>query len=353
MKKNTYFTLLISAVLAFSSCKPEDVIKEEELVVPTSYSFENSSFSGQTTRLDMLSELVDYIETANAGNVTLDENKMINMYKGSDFENVALNTSGKQLYDKTSIILRDKIENYLKEASTTSSLNQTAGRDTSGISNSTGTRARMLTSKGIEYSEFVEKSIMAATFMDQALNNYLANFELDDNSSATFKAGEGTAMQHHWDEAYGYFTDSKNFPREGTTRFWSGYSNRVDPIIYSNKTIGIAFRTGRAAINAGKIDIAKAQREVIKKEWTKLAAAMAIRYLNSSKTNFSTTTSKLHTLTEAYGFVLALKVAGSDVDTILNTMETTSFYDLTELQLTEISNSLADQFGLKTVQSSL
>lgn len=353
MKIQYYIAIGLASLLSFTSCKPDEVDPEPEaLNVPATYNFDNVSFSGQTTRLDMLTELNNYIKTANNGTTVLDSAKVMNMFYGSGFTNEALNTSGKQLADKTSIAFKDLIENNLKGIAATSSLNRTASKGTSGTLTSTS-KTIIVDANGFEYVQLLQKGIMSSVFMDQALNNYLANILLDDNTSTSFKAGEGTAMAHHWDEAYGYLTDALDFPTSGINRFWGSYSNEVNPIIGSNAKLSLAFRTGRAAILANKRDVVEAQRDIIRAEWSKVAAAISIHYLNLAKASFTDLPVKSHALSEGYGFIIGVKVAGGNVDSILTAFETTGMYDLTEAQLTDFSNTIATIYGLKSLESSL
>lgn len=354
MKKIVY-SISILSVFIFSSCKKETE-KETPLPtiqVPATYSFSDVDFSGQITRQDMLTAMANYIKPSNDGTVALDSIKLLNMYSGTGFDNAALNTSGKQLSNKTASIFKEKMLNFLKELAHTSKLNRPGSKGISGTVTSP-VRKVLVDGKGFEFTQAFQKGIMSSVFMEQALNNYLANILLDDNTSATYKPGLGTDMAHHWDEAYGYFTDSKNFPTEGVSRFWGDYSDGVNLFISSNAALGLAFRTGRQAIVENNKTIVKTQAEIIKAEWTKVAAANAIHYINDAKKDFGDNAVKFHELSECYGFVIGIQIGGGSVaESILKTFEQTGFYDISEVQLTEISNKISTEFKLKSVESSL
>ena len=89
-------------------------------------------------------------------------------------------------------------------------------------------------------------------------------------------------MEHHWDEAYGYFTSATDYPTSGTNRFKYA-NNTLEQVIGSATTIATAFRTIRAAISAGVTDDALAQAAIIETAAQQMVAGMAIHYLNRTK----------------------------------------------------------------------
>jgi hypothetical protein len=350
MRNIIRYSSIVLGILALVACKKEDPAPvDESLMVPETYNFENVSFSGQTIRMDMLTELVNYVKTANSGKVALDSAKLFNMFNGSGFTNEALNGTTKNLASKTSAAYLESYKNTLADAAVVSKLDREASKGVSGTLTSTS-RTILVNAKGFEYKESVEKNGMATIFIDQAVNYYLANILLDDNK--TVVPGEGTAMMHHWDEAYGYFTPSLDFPNATTDKFWSKYATTVNPIIGCNAIIGNAFRTGRAAIVANKTDIVAEQRAIIIKEWQRIAAANVIGYINKAKAGYTDVPVRIHSLTECYGFLLAIQITGVDVSSILTTLDA-GLLDISETQLTEFSNTVANKFDLKSVQSSL
>ena len=54
---------------------------------------------------------------------------------------------------------------------------------------------------------------MGAVFYYRATSVYLTDEGMEVDNEEII-AGEGTAMEHHWDEAYGYFGASDSFPNE-------------------------------------------------------------------------------------------------------------------------------------------
>ncbi|MDX5418954.1 MAG: DUF4856 domain-containing protein, partial [Hymenobacteraceae bacterium] len=103
-----------------SSCsKDED--DSPSYTVPQTYNFENVNYSGQTDRISMLTELDGYVKTGNNGTL-LDAQKMKNMYANvnAPFSEARLNTSGKQLKDKTIVSAQSTFESYFDAAATAS-----------------------------------------------------------------------------------------------------------------------------------------------------------------------------------------------------------------------------------------
>ena len=166
---------------------------------------------------------------------------------------------------------------------------------------------------GQEWTQLIEKGLMSACFASQMTGNYLAGIESDDNSVAVDPANGKfyTEMEHHWDEAYGYFTDAVDYPTNGTNRFWGKYANNtLETLLGSATTISRAFRTGRAAITAGLTDQVPAQVAIIQEEVRRMVAGMAIHYLNSTKQKVADGESQNkvnHYMSEAWAFIYGMQ----------------------------------------------
>ena len=120
-----------------------------------------------------------------------------------------------------------------------------------------------------------------------------------------------TEMEHHWDEAYGYFTDAVDYPTNGADRFWGKYANNtLETLLGSATAISEAFRTGRAAIAAGITADVPAQVAIIQEEARRMVAGMAIHYLNSTKQKVAdgeTQNTVNHYMSEAYAFIYGIQ----------------------------------------------
>src|SRR5690606_22942360 len=228
MKLKTLSLGLISGLMVLTSCSSDDDASPDEqgYEVPATYEFSRNnettiSFSGQSDRLNMLSELSTYLKTD--ANWPLDATKALNMYSNTDtpFENEDLNSSTKQLKDKTAASrdyfatntvvkaeIQAEFETWLVEAATVSeSGEETAIEGFPGIADG----IRLVDGNGLEIQQVIEKSLMGACFLDQVLNHYLSLSVLDEATNVENNDNEVleeesnyTTMEHKWDEAYGY-----------------------------------------------------------------------------------------------------------------------------------------------------
>lgn len=301
----------LSAFALFSSCSEDDDDGLPTYDVPATYSFQNVNYSGQTARMAMLSELDAYIKTGNNGAV-LDAQIMKNMYANANapFADASLNTSGKQLKDKTIATAQSVFEDYFDAvAAASKSKGAAATNGTAGILTTADNKKYLVDANGVEYGQVITKGLMGAVFYNQAVEGYLTENKIGpatDNSNVT--PGEGTKMEHHWDEAFGYFGAPTDFPANlSNLKFWANYSNQVNAALNSNKTIMDAFIKGRAAISAKDMAGKDAAAATLRTEWERLVAASAIHELNAAKTNVADQAKKSHYLSEAIGFVMGLK----------------------------------------------
>lgn len=330
MKFSSNTLLVASAALAigFSSCQPDETIS---YTVPETYNFENVSYSGQTDRLNMMEEITSYIKSAHVANATaLDATKLKDMYgdnTGNHFSTADLNSSTKQLKSKTVATEQSNFEAYMDAVAVASqSTGMTASNGQAGIAaNNAGTKFYLLNENGIELAQVIEKGLMGACFYYQGTAVYLGAGKMEvDNSTVT--DGKGTAMEHHWDEAFGYFGINKDFPTNTTDiRFWGKYVNKHEAVYPLNKKVMDAFLKGRAAISGKDLDTRDAQITELRKNWELVVAATSIYYLNNVKDDLATDpVAAYHGLSEVYGFISSLKhgtgtsgITASQVNTIL------------------------------------
>lgn len=298
----------IASSIAFSSCNDD---KDPSYNVPQTYNFENVNTSGQATRLSMLGELDTYIKTGNAGSV-LSAQKMKNMYANANapFADAALNTSGKQLKDKTVATAVSEFEGYFDALATASLKAGTpAVNGTAGILTTADNKKYLVNENGVELGQLVQKGLMGAVFYFQVVDGYLSTEKIGaavDNK--TVVPGEGTKMEHHFDEAFGYFGAPTDFPANLTNlKYWANYSNQVNPALGSNKTIMDAYLKGRAAISAKDMKGKDEAVATLRTEWERLVAASAIHEMNAAKLNIADQAKKSHYLSEAKGFLMGLK----------------------------------------------
>ncbi len=354
--------------------------------VPASYTFERNgtttvSFGGQTQRLEMLSEMVTYLKTANTAGIEVSEATVNAMYENShtwiDTDNLGLTGSSKQLKSKTAYGqaggsadagVQSMFMDYFSSMSTISAATTTGNEDgaagADGIWANDGVKGPYLMSgKGMEYAQLIEKGLMCAVFMNQMTVNYLANISNDNNTDLETDKNY-TKMEHHWDEAYGYFTSATDYAASGngTDRFWGKYASKRESVLQSASKISAAFRAGRTAIINKDYDLRDGFVYIINEEIIKVSAGTAIHYMKYAKDHITDNTAKNHALSEAYAFTNGLKyahnsisgvgISASEVDQVLNLIGT-DFTLVTLSNLTDAIDLLASKTGLTNKVSAL
>ena len=346
--------------------------EETALVVPSTYTFVGGedvstvSFSGQMQRLEMLTEMVTLMKTGNTQGTVLDGTTLRNMYANSgytwiDAPNLGLNNTTKQLRSKTAkndVGVQAMFEDFIDSIVVNSTFNVVGSYGQAGIWTN-GTKNYLQSATGVEYIQLIEKGLMGAVFLNQMLCNYIGNIASDDNT-AIVDGKTYTDMQHHWDEAYGYFTSATDYPINGTDRFWGRYANLREPVLGSATKIAEAFRTGRAAIDANDFAIRDAQATIIRDEMLKVVAGTAIHYLNEAKANIADDALKNHVLSEAWAFIDDLRFGEFNSGTGLTTTEIDTaldfFNDFSTVTITDLNTAvdfIASRTGLEGVKNSL
>jgi hypothetical protein len=392
------FSALSIVALSISSCSNDDSSTGEETPnysVPSTYTFERNStttvdFSGQSSRLLMLEEMGNVIKTAATEGTQASSSVLTNMYSNTNnaFSSTVLNTSGKQLKDKTAAS-KDYFELYQGGGTTTEKLSVqaffetqlTLAQEASVGTNAAaavagvyldGTSKRLFAANGLEPQQVLLKGMMGASFLDQVVNNYLSKNKLDEgtnkvnNSNKIVEAGKTyTTMEHNWDEAYGYI-----YGVDGT-KFWASYLSQVNADADFNTLtadIDLAFRKGRAAIVANDYTTRDAQIDIIKAKLAMVPAVRAVFYLQEGKGKLVTDkgAKSFHALSEAYGFIMSLRYTNnpttnspyftkSEVDAMLANMisGTNGLWAIDTLgaKLDAISLQIATKFGFTVTQA--
>ncbi len=287
--------------------------------VPTTYTFTDASgnntvsYTGQIERLDQLTEMATYLKSGKEAVLSVAVMDAMFQNTGNNGGGNFTFTSTKQLRDKCLSSDTAMFGAYFDELATASlSFSESASSGQAGTL-TTGTSTYLFAANGMEYAQLIEKGLMGAVFLNQALNVYFGDSKMDvDNTTAVNSSGGEyyTTMEHHWDEAFGYFGAPIDFPTNvSNLRFWAKYCNSQNANIGSNAQLMNAFLRGRAAIaQKQELSIRDEQILIIRKAWEKLSASQAVTYLEEAKTNFGTDNAKfLHSLSEAYAFILCLK----------------------------------------------
>ncbi len=300
---------------------------------PATYDFERQgqttvSYSGQNERLDQLEEIKGYLQTGDAGSV-LSEQALLDMFANTG-DNGAGNfsfSSTKQLKDKT---FAPDLDSQLFEqlfadaarASLAGNNGVTAANGTAGlIVRESNGQTVLVDENGREFTQMIEKGLMGAVFYNQIYNTYLTDDRIGTGVENVLLAdGKNyTPMEHHWDEAFGYWNPpvdfSSNWPadRAGEDRFWSHYSNTVDNVrdglLGTNSAIMNAFITGRTAIVNNDPTVKNAQRDILYEQLELVAAGVAVHYLNNALRHLGDgeTGDAFHVLSEVWAFTNALR----------------------------------------------
>ena len=303
--------VLLFCALIFSACEEEPQLG---YAIPDSYTFENVAYNGQTKRLDMMEEITAYIKTAHADNApALDASKIKDMYgnnTGNYFSTAELNSASNQLKNKT---ISSDTANFMSYMDAVAFASQSTGMNAAdgqaGIIASNAGVKYLVNANGVELTQIIEKGLMGACFYYQATAVYMGTGKMDVDNSI-IEPNEGTAMEHHFDEAFGYFGAPTDFPSNlSGIRFWAKYANKVNAAYISlNSSLMHNFLKGRAAISNNDLTARDEAIIELRKEWELAVAGAGIYYINKALENLGSDIGKAHhELSEAYAFVMSLK----------------------------------------------
>lgn len=368
-----YPTLLI-AFVAFTSCKKKGCTDVDALnysseaekddgtcefyTIPTNYEFTDKdgnstvSYSGQTDRLNQLEEMTAYMKLGTSGVISADYLKNM-FYNTNDNGGGQFSfSSSKQLADKCLFTDTAKFTAWMDDLAAASADNgMVASSGQAGVLSS-GSSTYLFDHNGVEHVQLIEKGLMGAVFFYQATNVYFGSGKMEVDNSTAVDASAGkyyTTMEHHWDEAFGYFGAPIDFiSNTDNLRFWAKYSNSRNGELNCNAVMMNAFLKGRTAIINNDYNTRDEQIAIISEMWEKISAAQAVAYLQGAKDNFGSDNAKfLHELSEAYAFIHSLKYAPSgakitpaQVDAILSTHIGADFWAVTTIDLTNAINEI-------------
>lgn len=360
--KLLFLTFTVSTFII--SCDKDDD-DDKHYDIPTTYVFTDGNgnntvdYTGQTQRLDMLSEISAYCKTANTSGVTLDAQKLKDMYanQNAQFTGAGLNDSGKQIKDKVFSLAQSLFEQYFDSIAVVSQSTQPASNGVAGVGDN-GTNKYLFSANGVEYTQLIEKGLMGALIYYQATGVYLDDDKMNVDNSTPVTGKFYTTMEHHWDEAFGYFGVPVDFPTTTSNRFWGKYCNDRNSLLNTNQALMNAFLKGRAAISNDDLTTRDAQIEIIREEWERVVAGTAVAYMNDAKTNFADDVLRNHQLSEGYAFILALKynpakkVTNQQVDDWLELLGH-NFYEVTTTNITAVRDQIAAAYGFESVKEQL
>lgn len=394
------FIIIVSLSL-FSSCSSDDPL--DNIDNPVSYDFTRDgistvSFSGQTDRISMATELITAMKDFSVSEETLLEMYANETVAGTDanpFSDATLNASTKSVKSKVaasedffssntvaSAEIKADIASWITAQVTEVFPNQNvlATPGTAGQI-ADGSTVRYISATGLEYNQVVNKSLIGALMVDQMLNNYLSVSVLDEadnidnNDNNIVEEGKPyTTMEHKWDEAYGYLfgaaeaNHTNPLSTLGIGDFLNKYLSRVDG---DSDFTGIAndiyeaLKLGRAAIVAKEYEVRNEQANIIKEKVSQLTAIRAVFYLQQGKIarENSDVGGAFHDLSEGLGFIYSLRFTRqpnsinpyfteSEVDGFIDQLTGgNGLWDLTQATLDQMSNDIAVKFAFNVQQA--
>ncbi len=387
MKLTKFFLVLTMAGFFIACSSDDDTPQTPSVETPSSYSFEKDgsssvSFTGQIARLKMAGELKSAL-----GKNEKTEVELMKMFKdGMGFADESLNTSGKKLRSTVASApnsdvasteaeaLRAKMDGWIIERNdVVSNWDRDASKGVSGKLEKGG-KTRHVTSKGVEVNQAMAKTMIGAIILDQIVNKYVSDKFIEDNKAGNdagtpYKENANyTKLEHGWDEAYGYvfgLEDDTANPANSTDArkgFLNSYLKSVEADedfkgIFDK--VNNAFRLGRAAIVAKQYDIVKEQAKILRTELSKVIGVRTVHYLLKGKGTKDAST--LHALSEAYGFVHALRFAHDDkgnqvpqqsITKSLSFLEKENgLWDVADDELDSLAGIIAGVFGFEPSQA--
>ncbi|MEO0734311.1 MAG: DUF4856 domain-containing protein, partial [Bacteroidota bacterium] len=256
--KTAFQLSLFCCLFLLTACQDDDDMRPA-LEVPDTYAFVRDgqttvSFSGQTARIGMATELIGAMKDPSVTEEALD-----NMFTNPDgvdpFNDSELNASTKSVRSKVAAS-QDLYSGNATGAATIKAdfdawiaaqvdevfprWNDLAAPGEAGQIADDGS-TRYVNGWGLEYNQAVNKALIGALMYDQLANNYLGTAVLDegtnrnDNDAGTVADGKNyTTMEHKWDEAFGYLFGAVANPASPLTdlgsadAFLNKYLGRVE-----------------------------------------------------------------------------------------------------------------------------
>ncbi len=348
--------LLAVSMMTFSSCKDDE--EEDTTTITTTeqtvfdYTFSNASYTGQTERLALLGDLSTKAKGASAAGTAVTAAELTTLFE-------AKGPLGKQVSSKTETEAVTKVKEWFTSLEESSKSTVAAENGKAGRLDKSEGKTYLFNDKGIEPAQLIEKGLMGACFYYQAtgIDGYLSLTSgglLADNS-ANAEGKDYTDLQHHWDEAFGYFGAPTTFKSSATdgAKYHAKYSLKGESgNMEIADNIMKAFYLGRKAIDNKDLTTAKTQALEVKKQWELAIVAAGIYYLNDAAgDSFSNDAARMHSLSEAYAFIWSLnfnedkKITAAQVTEVLD-MLGDNFWTIEKSKIEAASKKLAEIYGI-------
>ena len=320
-KKRTLLLIMLSLFI-YTGCEDDHDHDEENKVVkiqePTTYTFNSRftegvssvSYSGQVVRNLLINDIKTQMGT-DAGKKN--PATLVSMMANDDANRAILSASGlttvqTKYHDISTSHLNDRLTAVASY--TIPGYEANAGTLVNGWVQETVANGKTRAS-GIRLDQMTQKTLWGAISYWQATSKYMSKIPTDDNSVAV-EGKSYTAMEHHWDESFGYFgaaldyntgytddNDRKSSPyfdsnSDGKIDFKTEYNvgwavtaakrdlcTGCDAGLDFTKTIFDAYIKGRTMIvNQEPLAQILEQRDLIMATWEKVVAAVTIHYIN-------------------------------------------------------------------------
>ena len=316
-------SLMLFVIVGCSSDDDNDDDGAALIDTPTEYSFESRfnsgessvSYSGQVVRNLLINDIKTQMGAdAGSGNPAT----LVSMMANDNANQAILSSAGDmstvqtKYHDISTSHLNDRltaVDSYIipgYNANATALVNGWVQESVAnGKTRLTGDNA------GIRLDQITQKTLWGAVSYWQATSKYMSKIPTDDNSMADGDDNY-TAMEHHWDESFGYFgaaldyntgytddSDRKSGPyndsnSDGSIDFKSEYNagwavtaakrdvcDACDVNHDFTKTIFDAYLEGRTLItNQADLTEILVQRDIVMNTWEKVVAAVSIHYVN-------------------------------------------------------------------------
>ena len=316
-------SLMLFVIVGCSSDDDNDDDGASLIDTPTEYSFESRfnsgessvSYSGQVVRNLLINDIKTQMGAdAGSGNPAT----LVSMMANDNSDQAILSSAGDmstvqtKYHDISTSHLNDRltaVDSYIipgYNANATALVNGWVQEcAANGKTRLTGDNA------GIRLDQITQKTLWGAVSYWQATSKYMSKIPTDDNSMADGDDNY-TAMEHHWDESFGYFgaaldyntgytddSDRKSGPyndsnSDGSIDFKSEYNvgwavtaakrdvcDACDVNHDFTKTIFDAYLEGRTLItNQADLTEILVQRDIVMNTWEKVVAAVSIHYVN-------------------------------------------------------------------------
>ena len=342
-KKCQWLVVLLTVTCLFlaacGSDEEDDSDAQAKIEVPQAYTFDSRftegessvSYSGQVVRNLLLQDLktvTDSVGKEGARSITVDD--MLKRYEYDDALNLETLTSTgtlSALESKYSSLSTGK--NLVGKISSAPVIGYNRPADelvrdwfkmiaeNSEDSAKLGTAMAYTTDDGVDMSQMINKVLIGAVPYYQATGVYLDSLLDRDNSEARDGTDPYTAMEHAWDEAFGYFGAARDYARytdeqlagsvddftfdsnsDGSIDFKSEYNfglsrnaakrDKGGSEVNFTKEIFDAFLAGRTAItNQGTVEEISQHRKAAANGMEKVIAATVVHYINDTLSDMS------------------------------------------------------------------